>query len=75
MPLAVTTSADTFYRGWICLRCLADDTGDRLLDVIGVHAAREEAEWDLLTEEYYASLEPPGLGLAGALDHEYTTAE
>jgi hypothetical protein len=42
-----------------------------------VHAGREDAEWDFLSEEYYTSLEPPDLDLAEApaQAHEYTTVE
>ncbi len=58
VPLAVTTSAGTFYVGWICPQCLVDDV-DGVLDVVGTYATREDAEWDLLTEEYYASIKPP----------------
>ena len=58
VPLAVTLSAGTFYLGWICPRCLGADTPDTLLDVLGVYAACEDAEWDLLCEEYHASVEP-----------------
>jgi hypothetical protein len=62
VPLAITASAGTFYLGWICPRCLVADIEDPLVDVLGVHATREDAEWNLLTEEYYASLEPPDCG-------------
>jgi hypothetical protein len=57
--------------------CLAADTEDRLLVVLGVHTGREDAEWDFLSEEYYTSLEPPDLDLAEApaQAHEYTTVE
>ena len=77
MLLAVIASAGTFYLGWTCRRCLAADTESGLLDVLGVYATREDAEWDLLTEEYYASLEPPDLdpAEAPAQAHEYTTVE
>jgi hypothetical protein len=61
VPLAVTASAGTFYLGWICPRCLAADTEGSLLDVLGVYATPEDAEQDLLSEEYHASLEPPDL--------------
>jgi hypothetical protein len=71
IPLAVTPSGDTFYLGWICPRCLIADVEDGLLDVLGVYATREDAEWELLIEEDYASLEPPDPGLAEAPDHEY----
>lgn len=58
VPLAVTaTSTSTFYLGWICARCLAADTEDGLLDVIGVHRTWEDAYVDLLTEEHWAGLE------------------
>jgi hypothetical protein len=56
-PLAVTASGGTFYLGWICARCLAVDAKDGLLDIIGVHATSEDAEMDLLTEKYWASLQ------------------
>lgn len=56
VPLAVTASADTIYLGWICPRCLTADTDEGLLDVLGVYAACEEADCDLLSEEHYASL-------------------
>ena len=56
MPLEVAASAGTFYLSWICLRCLVEDADDLLLlDVIDLYRAREEAEWDLLSE--HASLE------------------
>lgn len=58
VPLAVTVSADTFYLGWICPRCLADDN-DGSLDILGVYATLEDAECGLLTEEYHASLKLP----------------
>ncbi len=58
VPLAVTASDGTFYLGWTCARCLAAVADDGLLDIIGVHATREDAEMDLLAEEYWASLEP-----------------
>ncbi len=58
VPLAVTVaSISTFYLGWICARCLAADAEDGLLDVIGVHHTWEDAYQDLLSEEYWASLE------------------
>jgi hypothetical protein len=58
VPLAVTaTCTSTFYLGWICARCLAADAEDSLLDVIGVHRTWEDAVADLLSEEYWASLE------------------
>jgi hypothetical protein len=50
VPLAVTCSGGTFYLGWICSRCLADD-GEGVLDVVGVYATCEDAEWDLLGDE------------------------
>jgi hypothetical protein len=73
-PLAVTGLRRHFYPGWICRRCLATDSEDGLLDVLGVYATHEDAEWDVLTEEYYPSLEPPDLDLAEALAqaHEYS---
>jgi hypothetical protein len=58
VPLAVTASAGTFYLGWICPRCLAADSDGSLLDVLTVYATRKDAEQDLLSEEYYASLRP-----------------
>ena len=61
VPLAVTASAGTFYPGWICPRCLAADSDGALLDVLTVYATRKDAEQDLLSEAYYASLEPPDL--------------
>lgn len=60
MPLAVAaaaSSAITVYLGWVCSRCLAVDAKDGLLDVISVHLTREDAEMELLSEEYWASLE------------------
>jgi hypothetical protein len=36
---------------------------------------REYAEWSLMTEEYYATLEPVDLGLAEAAEPEYTTVD
>ncbi len=66
VPLAITASAGTFYLGWICPRCLAADTEGSLLDVLGVYATREDADWNLLSEAYYASLEPPDPGLDAA---------
>jgi len=58
VPLViVAASSSTFYLGWICARCLAADAEDGLLDVIGVHPSREDAEMDLLSEEHWASLE------------------
>lgn len=63
MPLAVTASADTIYLGWICPRCLAADADAGLIDVLGVYATREDAEWDLLAEEHCATLEPPDIEL------------
>lgn len=56
VPFAVSASADAYYVGWICPRCLDDDDNEGVLDVVGVHATLEDAEWDFLTEEYYASL-------------------
>jgi hypothetical protein len=46
-------------RSWICPRCLVADIEDALFDVICVHLTREDAEQDLLSEEFYASLDPP----------------
>lgn len=58
VPLAVTVASNsTFYLGWICARCLAADAEDGLIDVIGVHPTYEDACMDLLSEEYWASLE------------------
>ena len=75
MPLAVTASNGTFYLGWICSRCLAADVEDGLIDVLGLYATREDAEWELLNEEYYVSLEPPDAGHAEMSNHEYATVE
>ena len=66
MPLAVIASSGVFYLGWICVRCLADDVEDGLIDVLGVYATCEDAEWDLLMKEYCASLEPLDLDVADA---------
>jgi hypothetical protein len=54
VPLAVTASSSTFYLGWICARCLTADAADGLVDVVGVHATREDAYLGLLSEEYWA---------------------
>jgi hypothetical protein len=76
VSLAVTASAGTFYLGWICPRCLVGDAEDGLIDVLGVYATREDAEWELLSEGQYASPEPPpDRRLAEVPDHEYTTVE
>jgi hypothetical protein len=65
VPLAVTASVGTFYLGWICPRCVATDTEGSLLDVLGVYATPEDADQDLLSEEYHASPFPPApMGLA-----------
>jgi hypothetical protein len=59
VSLAVTPACtSTFYLGWICARCLAADAEHGLLDVIGVHPTYEDAYMDLLSEEYWASLDP-----------------
>ncbi len=60
VAFAVTGSADSFYLGWICSRCLAADV-DGILDVVGVYARREDADWDLLTKEYCLQAPDPGL--------------
>jgi hypothetical protein len=75
VSLAVTASRGAFYLGWICTRCLAADVEDGPLDVLGVYAIREDAEWELLIEEYNDFLEPPDAALAGAHEHEYPTVE
>ena len=63
VPLAVTASNGAFHLGWICIRCLADDVVDGLLDVLSIYASHEDAEGNLLVEEYYASFEPADLDL------------
>jgi hypothetical protein len=60
VALAVTFCASSFYLGWICSRCLVAEQ-EGLLDVVGVYTTRQDAECDLLTEEYYASLDQPDL--------------
>jgi len=57
VPLAVSAATSTFYLGWICARCLAADAEEGLLDVIGVYPTRGDADFDLLSLEYEASLE------------------
>jgi hypothetical protein len=37
--------------------------------VLGRYAGREDAEWDLMTGEYYASIEPPDPDPAEASAH------
>ena len=65
VALAVSASAGTCYLGGISPRCLAADSDCSLLDVLTVYATHKEAEQDLLSEEYYASLEPPDLEVDG----------
>ena len=57
VSLAVSAASSTFYLGWICARCLAADAEDGLLDIIGVYRTRGDADFDLLSHEYEASLE------------------
>jgi hypothetical protein len=75
VPLAVTASNGAFYLGWVCPRCLVADVEDGLLDVLGIYATREDAEWELLVEEHYASLAAPNPDLAKAPGHESPTVE
>jgi hypothetical protein len=69
VPLAVTAFSGAFYLGWICPRCLVADVEDGLLDIFGVYATREDAEWELLMEEYYASFESPDLVMDAIRPH------